>query len=366
MTVKPNGGLTRIVDAGIGETREALVDRDRVIALRLYRASDEGRRVRWGEVYSARVRSVDLSRRGAFLELGLKEQHGFLPLDVRGQARVDGRKPRALKDGEGVVVAVSREGARGKNPIVRLLDEPHPGGAPVRLEEPELAAEITGARPAEPAQRALIDAAIDEALARTVPIPGGGALSIEPTAALLAVDVDAGGRTGSKDPEKFALDLNAAAARETARQVRLRSLGGLIAIDFVSMRANASKQQLTAEVKRAFSVDPWGVRLGQLSAFGVFELSRAQLTAPLHEILREADGRPTVETAALETLRAVEREVRVARGRMVNAFVAPEVMAWLDSAVIPWRDQLSSRVGLLWAIKAAPGQPRDKLDVRAL
>lgn len=366
MTAKPLGGLTRIVDAAIGEIREALVDKDRVVALRLYRASDEGRRARWGEVYSARVRHIDQSRRGAFLDLGLKEQLGFLPLDVRGQARIEGRNPRRLTDGGGVVVAVSREGARGKNPIVRLLDEPHPGGAAQRLEEAEVASDVKSARPAEPAQRALIDAAIDEALARTAPIPGGGALSIEPTAALVAVDVDAGGRWGSKDPEKFALDLNAAAARETARQVRLRSLGGLIAIDFVSMRSNAAKQQLAGEVKRAFAADPWGVRLGQLSAFGVFELSRTQLTAPLHEILREADGRPTVETAALEILRAVEREVRTARGRLVNAFVAPEVMAWLDSAIVPWREQLSSRVGLLWSIKAAPGQPRDKLDVRAI
>jgi len=366
MTAKPLGGLTRIVDAAIGEIREALVDKDRVVALRLYRASDEGRRARLGEVYSARVRHIDQSRRGAFLDLGLKEQLGFLPLDVGGKARIEGRNPRRLTDGGGVIVAVSREGARGKNPIVRLLDEPHPGGAPQRLEEAEIASGVTSARPAEPAQRALIDAAIDEALARTAPIPGGGALSIEPTAALVAVDVDAGGRWGSKDPEKFALDLNAAAARETARQVRLRSLGGLIAIDFVSMRSNAAKQQLVGEVKRAFAADPWGVRLGQLSAFGVFELSRTQLTAPLHEILREADGRPTVETAALEILRAVEREARTARGRLVNAFVAPEVMAWLDSAIVPWREQLSSRVGLLWSIKAAPGQPRDKLDVRAV
>ncbi len=358
--------LTRLLDAAIGETREALMQGERAVAVRVFRASDEGRRARWGEVYSARVRTVDASRRGAFIDLGLTEQQGFLPLDARNQARTEARKARSLKDGEGVVVAVSREAARGKNPVVKLLDEAHPGGAAVRLEEPEGAADIRSARAAEPAQRSLIEASLDEALARTAPIPGGGSLAIEPTAALVAIDVDAGGRRGSKDPEKFALDLNMAAAREAARQLRLRGLGGLVAIDFVSMRNNVSKKALEAEAKRVFAADPWGVQLGVLSKFGVLELSRAQLTAPLHEVLREPDGRPTVETAALAVLRAVEREARVARGRQVAALVAPEVMAWLDSAPISWRDQLSSRIGLTWTIKAQPGQSRDRLDVRAI
>jgi Ribonuclease G/E len=358
--------LTRIVDGAIGETREALFNGERAVAIRVKRASDEGRRASWGEVYSGRVRAVDASRRGAFIDLGLSEQQGFLPLDVKSQARAEGGKARSLKDGEGVVVSVVREAARGKNPVVRLLNEPHPGGAPARLEEPEGAAEMRAARAADPAQRSLIEAALDEALARTVPVPGGGGLALEPTAALVAIDVDAGGRRGSKDPEKFAFDLNRAALREAARQLRLRSLGGLIAIDFVSMRSGASKKALEAEAKRVFAGDPWGVQLGGLSRFGVLELSRAQLTAPLHEVLREADGRATVETAALFVLRAVEREARTARGRLVAARVAPEVMAWLDAAPIDWRDQLSSRIGLNWTIKAQGGQSRDRLDVCAV
>jgi Ribonuclease G/E len=358
--------LTRVVDAAIGETREALFQGERAVALRVLRASDQGRRARWGEVYAGRVRTVDASRRGAFIDLGLSEQQGFLPLDVRNQARSESRKARSLKDGEGVVVAVSREAARGKNPVVKLLDEAHPGGAPTRLEEPEGAADLRAARAAEPAQRSLIEAALDEALARTAPIPGGGGLTIEPTAALVAIDVDAGGRRGSKDAEKFALDLNMAALREAARQLRLRGLGGLVAIDFVSMRTQNARKALEAEAKRVFAADPWGVQLGVLSKFGVLEASRAQLTAPLHEVLRDADGRPTVETAALGVLRAVEREARTARGRQVAALVAPEVMAWLDAAPIDWRDQLSSRIGLTWTIRAQAGQARDRLDVRAV
>jgi Ribonuclease G/E len=94
------------IDAAIGETREALVRDGKPIALRIARVSDEGRRARWGELYCARVREIDKRRRGAFLDLGLRDQHGFLPLGDDGRARM--RKERVtLYDGQGVVVGVT-------------------------------------------------------------------------------------------------------------------------------------------------------------------------------------------------------------------------------------------------------------------
>src|SRR5262245_29692396 len=105
------------VDGAIGETREALVEDGRVVALRVVRSSDEGRRARWGEVYAARVTRVDKRRRGAFVELGLKEEQGFLPLDSDGRAQ---RGRVAATEGARVVVEVTREGARGKSPVLRL------------------------------------------------------------------------------------------------------------------------------------------------------------------------------------------------------------------------------------------------------
>src|SRR6185436_21011282 len=108
------------------------------------------------------------------------------------------------------------------------------------------------AKPASSEMRERLDALVEESLSLTAPIPGGGALTIEPTAALVAIDVDAGGRQGSGDPERFALDLNIAAAGEAARQIRLRNLAGLIAIDFVSMRAKSHAKQLEEAVRAAF------------------------------------------------------------------------------------------------------------------
>jgi Ribonuclease G/E len=352
------------VDAAVGETREALVRQGRPLALRIGRASDEGRRARWGELYCARVREIDRRRRGAFVDLGLRDDQGFLPLGEDGRVRMR-RERVGLTEGAGVVVGVTREAARGKNPVVELQETVHDGETPHRIARHEVDDELVLAKPADAAVRVKLDAAIEDALARTAPIPGGGALTVEPTAAMVAIDVDAGGRAGSGDPERFALDLNIAAAFEAARQIRLRGLGGLIAIDFVSMRAKSHGKHLEEAVRAAFADDPWSVQFGGLSRFGVFDLSRAQLRTPLHERMRDPDGRLSIETVALLALRAIEREARAQTGRQIACTVAPDVKAWLDAGEIDWRSELSNRIGMRWSIDAAAG-PRDKIDARAL
>lgn len=353
------------IDAAVGETREVLAQDGRAIALRVARASDAGRRARWGELYCGRVVQVDRRRRGVFLDLGLRGQQGFLPLDADGKVRRHGRERVVVREGQGVVVGVTREAARGKSPVLDLLDIGHDGEAPHLIERHACDEDIAAAKPADAATRAKIDALMEDALARTAPIPGGGVLTIEPTAALAAIDVDSGARQGAGDPERFALELNLAAAREAARQIRLRNLGGVIAIDFVSMRAKSHRVQLEAAARAAFAGDPWSVQFGALSRFGVFDLARAQLRTPLHEQMGLAGGRLSVESVALMALRAIEREARAVTGRQIACTVAPEVKAWLDAAEIDWRADLSGRIGMRWAIDAAPG-PREKIDARAL
>ena len=352
------------IDAAVGETREILVRAGKPIALRIARQTDLGRRARWGELYAARVRKIDRPRRGVFLDLGLRDQQGFLPLGEDGRVRLRKSERAALTEGEGVVVSVTREAARGKSPVLELM-EAGQSETPQLIGRHECDEDIQNARPADAATRSKIDAVIDDALSRTAPIPGGGILTIEPTSALVAIDIDAGGRAGSGDPERFALDLNIAAAQEAARQIRLRNLGGIIALDFVTMRAKSHRAQLEAAVKTAFAGDPWSVQLGGLSKFGVFDLARAQLRAPLHEQMRDDDGRLSVETLALMALRSIERESRAVTGRQIACTVAPEVKAWLDSAEIDWRAELSNRIGMRWTLDAAPG-PREKIDARAL
>lgn len=351
-------------DAAIGESREVLACAGTPVALRVARWSDAGRRARWGETYAARVRSVDRRLRGAFIDLGLSEHAGFLPLNAAGMAMF-ARKAQPLREGQGITVRIVREQARGKNPVAELIAVESESEALGRIAAAECDRELAAAAPADGEMRARIDEAIEQALSPTAPIPGGGGLIIEPTAAIVAIDVDAGARGGAHDAERFALELNIAAAREAARQVRLRSLGGLIAIDFVSMRWRSNQKALDEAIRDAFAGDPWRVQFGGLSRFGVYQLSRAQLRSPLHEIITDPRGEFTPETVALMALRAIEREARVHGGRHIVCTVSAEAKAWLDAGFIEWAGALTQRIGPRWRIEVGHGA-RDMIDARAV
>jgi Ribonuclease G/E len=345
--------VTRWIDGAVGETREIVSINGVASMVRIVRWSDAGRFARWGETYAGRVRSVDRRLRGAFVDLG-QDLDGFLR--IRGDGSAD------VAVGAYILVGIAREAARDKGPVLDLLG-PTDADRPHRRSIPECDEDLDGAPPAAPDVRERIDAIIERALDRHVPLAGGGSLSIEPTSALVAVDVDAGARAGSSDPERFALALNLDAARAVMRELKLRSLGGLAAIDFVSMRAPPNRKAVEKELAAAALDDPWSVVIAPMSRFGVVELSRAQLRAPLHERLCGPDGRKSAETVALEALRAIERESRAGRGRFVMAHLAPEVARWLNGAAIPWRESLSARIGVNWAIEERPSAPRDLIDV---
>jgi Ribonuclease G/E len=339
-------------DASVGETRRALVRDGKPIALQLWRWSERGRRALWGEVYEARVRSVDARRRGAFLDLGLEEA-GFVRLDAAGRVRL-GDKTASLAEGQAVRVAVRREGARRKGPVLAVEAILPAIDRPARVGSHESSLEPADARRATPELRERLDAAFEAALTRQVPLVGGGALIVEPTAALVAIDVDAGERAGAADAERFALALNVEAAGEAMRQLRLRNLGGIVAIDFVSMRGREGREATLAALRAAAKDDPWGVQIALMSRFGVVELSRGQLQRPLAEALCDEEGALSAESAALAALRGVEREAHGARGRLVVLRVSADIGAWLDTAVIDWRTALAARIGPRWEVRTEP------------
>lgn len=346
------------IDGAVGETRMALVDAGRPIALALWRATDPGRRARWGEVYAARVTQVDRRRRGAFLDLGLKDAAGFLPLDAQGGVRVDGQS-RPVREGERLAVRVAREAARGKNAVLEVMESAtrEPGFVARHRSDTQL----IEAGPATAETRAALDAAFEAAAQRVAPIPGGGRLVIEPTSALVAIDVDAADRPGSADPEQFARDLNLAAAAEALRQIRLRDLGGLIAIDFVSMRGAKARDAVVASLKA--HKDPWGLTFAPMSRFGVVELARPQLRRPLAEALCDPTGAATTETSAFAALRAAESAGRAEPARRVVIAVAPDIATWLDAAPFDWGGALTARLGPRWRLET--GAPRGRaFDVR--
>jgi Ribonuclease G/E len=165
-----------------------------------------------------------------------------------------------------------------------------------------------------------IDEQIEAALERRVGLPGGGALHIEPTAALVAVDVDAGaGRIEAA---------NRAAVSAIARQIRLRNVAGAILIDFI---AGKDKRKLMADLKALLAADPIETRVTGLTPSGLVEVVRRRVHPSLAEVLWDRSaGTWSVEAIAYRALRLACRELAARRGVKLTLRVAPAVAACLN------------------------------------
>ncbi len=124
------------------------------------------------------------------------------------------------------------------------------------------------------------DALLAEAMAETLALPDGGALTIEPTRAFVAVDVDAGAGQNH-------LQVNIHAAKALARQLRLRNIGGVVVADFITLRVAAEREKLLAALRRAVRDDPAGVEVFGLSRLGLVEMTRQRRAPSLAELCRD-------------------------------------------------------------------------------
>jgi ribonuclease E len=128
-----------------------------------------------------------------------------------------------------------------------------------------------------------IEHQIETAYSRQVPLPSGGAIVIDHTEALVAVDVNSARATKGSDIEATAFNTNCEAADEIARQLRLRDLGGLIVIDFIDMESAKNQREVENRLRDALKYDRARVQLGKISRFGLMELSRQRLRPALAE-----------------------------------------------------------------------------------
>jgi ribonuclease E len=148
-----------------------------------------------------------------------------------------------------------------------------------------------------------------------VHLPSGGYLVINPTEALVSVDVNSGKSTKERNIEETALKTNLEAASELARQLRLRDLAGLIVIDFIDMEVNRNNAQVERRMKDALKHDRARIQVGRISPFGLLEMSRQRLRPSLIETSSEpcpyCSGtgiRRSTESTALVVLRAIDEE----------------------------------------------------------
>ena len=153
---------------------------------------------------------------------------------------------------------------------------------------------------------------IDQIYEKRVALPSGGSLIIEPTEALVSIDVNSGKSSGERGIEDTAFKTNMEAAEEVARQLRLRDLGGLIVIDFIDMRENKHNHEVEKTLKQALKMDKARVNLGRISEFGMLEMSRQRIAKTINDAIHlecpHCEGRgkvKSVEAMALSFLRKV-------------------------------------------------------------
>src|SRR5262249_3929602 len=109
---------------------------------------------------------------------------------------------------------------------------------------------------------------------RRVPLPQGGSIVIEQTEALVAIDVNSGNFRQDNDAEETAFRVNLTAAKEIARQLRLRDLGGVIIIDFIDMREENHRREVERTLRDAVRRDRARTKILKMSAFGIVEMTR--------------------------------------------------------------------------------------------
>ncbi len=126
-----------------------------------------------------------------------------------------------------------------------------------------------------------VERQIDAVYSSKVSLASGGALVIEPTEALVTVDVNSGKSLGERNVEDTALKTNLEAAREVARQLRLRDLGGLVVVDFIDMREEKHIREVERELRTALKSDKARTQVGKISQFGLLEMSRQRIRPAL-------------------------------------------------------------------------------------
>ncbi|MEX2582200.1 MAG: Rne/Rng family ribonuclease [Gemmatimonadota bacterium] len=181
-----------------------------------------------------------------------------------------------------------------------------------------------------------IEAEIHEAFQRKVPLSSGGYIIIEPTEALVSIDVNTGRYTGKKDPEKTILRTNMDAAKEIARQLRLRDIGGIIVCDFIDMESKQNREKVLQELRTYLARDRARTKAFQVSDLGLIEMTRQRVRPSLYQSQTRTcpccsgSGRIfTPETVVRRIQRSVRRATTEGREKSLEIRVHPEIALYI-------------------------------------
>jgi ribonuclease E len=175
---------------------------------------------------------------------------------------------------------------------------------------------------------------------RTVPLPSGGSIVLEHTEALVAIDVNSGQHKGRGDAEETAFEINMQAAREIARQIRLRDMGGVLVIDFIDMEDPQRRKKVEEALWEAVKRDRARLRMLKMSPFCIVEMTRQRQRQSLRQSTyvecpscRGTGHIKSLETLALQVLREIRAELERPNVGRVEVTVAPDVANYLNNTM---------------------------------
>ena len=206
-------------------------------------------------------------------------------------------------------------------------------------------------------QRASVEDQLAAMYNPVVQLKSGGYLVINPTEALVSIDINSGRSTREHGIEQTAVATNLEAAREIARQLRLRDMAGLVVIDFIDMEVNSNIRKVEKAMKEALKDDRARIQVGRISGFGLMEMSRQRLrTGVLEASTRECphcEGTGLVRTASsagLSALRMLEEEAARGRGSLITLRASQEAAFYVLNNKRRELDEIEQRYGVRIAI----------------
>jgi ribonuclease E len=218
-----------------------------------------------------------------------------------------------------------------------------------------------------------VEEAIERIYSRTVPLPKGGSIVIDQTEALVAIDVNSGRFRHGRDAEESAHQLNLLAAKEIARQIRLRDLGGVLVIDFVDMLKAENRRHVERAFREAFEGDKARSQMLHISKFGIIEMTRQRVQPSLERstfmdcpYCKGSGILKHPESVALEVL----RHLKLLAGRdgiaQIEVSVHPEVADHINNAKRATLARMETDSHKRVRIKAGPTMLLDQASYRCL
>jgi ribonuclease E len=204
---------------------------------------------------------------------------------------------------------------------------------------------------------------------RHVPLPNGGSIVIDQTEALVAIDVNSGNFRADNNAEETAYQMNLLAAKEIARQLRLRDLGGVIANDFIDMRDDKHRRSVERAMREAVKRDRARTKVLRISQFGIIEMTRQRIRPSLkRSIYRECahchgTGHvKTGESMSIEVMRMLQLAANRGNLRQINVKVTEEVAIYLLNKKRKEIAKLEDQGGIQVHVTGVPGAPPETLE----